>query len=73
MKIIIDNRTDCSWKEVFFMVQHVIDMGKISETKKGKQYCFVTKFQKFNDFHKSIYVSTDKNNKSDRFVIFEGK
>jgi len=63
-KIIIENRSNVSWGIVLRLVAQVIDDGRISETSKGKQYCFATHFKRFG-----VYVYADKNKKSDRFVI----
>jgi len=63
MKIIIENKTDLSYSVVFSRVMLVMDMGRISETAKGKQYCFVCTWDD------GIIVSAFKNEKSDRFVI----
>lgn len=43
-KIIIHNYTDLPHYIVLNKVNAVIQNGKISETKHGKQYCFVTMF-----------------------------
>ena len=41
-KIIIENRTDRTMEEALVYVKHVLNGGRVSETSKGKQYCFVT-------------------------------
>jgi len=66
-KIIIENRSRFEISEILGHVKYVIDQGRISETSKGKQYCF---FSTFND---GIGVITDKNKCSDRFVIVNQK
>jgi len=63
-KIIIDNRTDMPIQNAMRYVKHVIDEGKISETAKGKQYCFVTIW---ND---GVGVYSVKNKQSDKFIVF---
>ena len=44
-KLIIHNNTNMSDADVMLYVYNVIAQGKISETKQGKQYCFVTTFK----------------------------
>ena len=44
MKLIIDNRTKLSDANAILRVMKVIALGRISETKAGKQYCFVSSF-----------------------------
>ena len=44
-KIIIHNNTDLEDEDVMQYVYCVISGGKVSETKQGKQYCFVTTFK----------------------------
>jgi len=68
-KLIIENRTEFPIEDLMGHIAAVISQGKISETSKGKQYCFVSKFE--ND----IIVYADKNKKSDRLIISleEGK
>lgn len=44
MKLIIDNRTKLSDGSAVARVMKVIEMGRVSETKAGKQYCFATTF-----------------------------
>lgn len=46
-KIIIHNYTELSDFVVMQHIMAIIDSGKISETKKGKQYCFATTFDKY--------------------------
>ena len=62
-KLIIENQTDLSLLEILGYVGHVVSMGKISETSKGKQYCFLTTYKG------DIVVFADKNKKSDRLII----
>lgn len=63
-KLIIENKSDLSWEDVLIYVKVVIRQGMISETGKGKQYCFATQFKEPN-----VTVWTDRNKKSHRFVI----
>lgn len=44
-KLIIHNYTDLNDAEVLLFIINVINEGLVSETSKGKQYCFVTKFK----------------------------
>ena len=64
-KLIIENRTELPMKEVLNYVKVVVTQGKISETSKGKQYCFVTCFSD------GITVYADKNKKSDRLIVIK--
>ena len=52
-------------KEVLGYVRVVVEQGKISETSKGKQYCFVTCFPD------GITIYADKNKKSDRLIVIK--
>jgi hypothetical protein len=62
-KLIIENRSDLSMEEALDKVKHVVNVGRISETSKGKQYCFVITWPD------GIYVCADKNKKSDRLIV----
>ena len=66
-KLIIENKTELPMKEVLSYVKTVIEQGKISETAKGKQYCFVTCFPD------GITIYADKNKKSDRLIVIKEK
>ena len=44
-KIIIHNKTELSDEEAMKRVLMVIQEGKISQTKRGKQYCLATTFK----------------------------
>ena len=66
-KIIIINRTNLPWDKTFSVVATVMDKGKISETSKGKQFCFLSTFSIGKDEH--IAVTAHKNKHSDRFII----
>jgi len=63
-KLIIDNQTELSDLEVLFYIGQVIEKGLISETSRGKQYCFVTSFVN------GVTVGCFKNKKSSRFVVY---
>ncbi len=43
-KIIIHNYTDFSDLEIIRYIERVIENEKVSETKQGKQYSFITTF-----------------------------
>lgn len=43
-KLIIHNKTDLSDFDVLHYIIKVVQSGLVSETKNGKQYCFVTTF-----------------------------
>ncbi len=64
-KIIIENMIEkATWAVSLEMILKVIEGGRVSNN--GKQYCYGTKF----DTHEGKFmVSTDLNNKSDRFII----
>ena len=65
-KLIIQNNTDLSDLEALEFAIEVVKLGRKSETKQVKQYCFSSLF----DYDSKRYqVSCFKNNKSDRFVI----
>jgi len=66
MKLIIDNRTNITILKAIEYCKAVIKQGKISETKRGKQYCFATSFG-----DDGIVVVATKNKKSDRLIIIE--
>lgn len=44
-KLIIHNKTDLSDFDVLHYIIKVVQSGLVSETKNGKQYCFVTTFK----------------------------
>jgi hypothetical protein len=44
-KIIVHNNTEISDEDAMLYVYNVMSGGKVSETKQGKQYCFVTTFK----------------------------
>ena len=67
-KLIIDNKTELTDLEAVRLVESVITQGRISND--GKQYCYGTTF---TYKQKSFVVWTDKNKKSDRFVILNDK
>lgn len=63
-KIIIENKSGEDWETVLICVKHVMKQGLISETSKGKQYCFTTQFSSPN-----VVVWADRNKRSHRFVV----
>jgi hypothetical protein len=65
-KIIIDNRSSKTDIECLKYVKVVMENGRISND--DKQYSYVTTFR--ND-PLDIFVVTDLNKKSDRFVILD--
>lgn len=67
-KIIIDNRSKLSDSDALHYVIDVIREGRISCN--GDQYCYLTSW---NTVKGKIWVSTDLNKKSDRFVIVDEK
>lgn len=62
-KIIIHNYTDFYDFEIMTYISAVISRGKISETSKGKQYCFVSQFPG------KVFVSSGRNNDTYTFYI----
>lgn len=44
-KIIIHNHTTLTDSEALEYIKEVVEAGKISNTSKGEQYCFATKFK----------------------------
>jgi len=67
-KIIIDNRSDLSDLDALMVVINIVRDGRISNDE--KQYCYLSVMQFYN---KHYVVSTDLNEKSDRFVIMEDR
>ena len=63
-KLIIENRTKFTWLELMPYINAVLEQGKISND--NTQYCYLTKFKNKED----ISISSDKNKKSDRLVIW---
>lgn len=63
-KLIVENRTDMPMLDALVYVRYVMGEGRVSETGKGKQYCFCTVFKD------GIVVSTDLNKKSDKFIVY---
>lgn len=64
-RLIIDNQSGLSAPEALRFAAIVASWGKISETGKGKQYCF------HSEFDGGIHVSVFKNAKSERFLIYK--
>lgn len=64
-RIIINNRTKLSDSAVMYYVKDVIEGGKISETVRGKQYCFLTTWKTNN-----IAVSAGRRNNTHTFDVW---
>jgi hypothetical protein len=62
-RIIIENRTKMPIDDAMVYVMHVISQGRVSESKLGKQYCYVTTWKD------GTIVYSEKNKASDRFVV----
>ena len=58
-KLIIHNETELDDLTVLKYIERVVEKGKVSETSKGKQYCFVTIYEKPNG--EKYTIVTDKN------------
>lgn len=54
-KLIIHNHTCLTDSEALDYIKEVVECGKVSNTSKGNQYCFVTKFKM-----KGITVASDR-------------
>ena len=67
-KMIIDNKSRATDQQALECVKKVIDLGRISNSE--KQYCYVTTFE-ITDITgiNRIYVYTDLNKNSDRFIV----
>ena len=61
-KLIIENRTTLTMERVLPFVASVLSMGRISNN--NTQYCYHTSFAD------GVGVTTFKNKKSDRFVVY---
>ena len=69
-KLIIENKTrGLSDYQCLDYIKQVIGEGRIS--KEGKQYCYLTAFNKAEGGQ--YIVATDLNKRSDRFIIYDGK
>lgn len=62
-KIIIHNQTDLPDFIVLQYINKVVQKGKISETKKGKQYCFAT-------IYESGYTVISSKNKTNTYTFW---
>jgi hypothetical protein len=68
-KLIIRNYTDLSDSKVLSLVLGVVEEGRVSETGKGKQYCFHTTFLVEGD---KIEVSVHKNSElTETFYVYK--
>lgn len=63
-KIIIHNYSDLGDYEAISYVRAVISEGKISNTKQGEQYAFVTEFKQSN-----IVVCSGRHNNTYTFTV----
>ena len=68
-KLIIENRTQLTMREILPFVESVIEDGRISGTGDRMQYCYHTVFTLFNST-KDLVVSAFLNKRSDRFVVY---
>jgi hypothetical protein len=70
-KLIIENRTGEPLSNILPYIESVINMGKISGSGNGLQYCYHTMFERCDTSFKSseIHVSAYKNKASDRLVV----
>lgn len=65
-KFIIRNYTNLEDIEVIELVKKVIELGRISETKRGKQYCFHTVMSN------NIHIIAERNKSgSDVFILYK--
>jgi len=64
MKLIIDNRTKLDDATVLARVGSVVALGRISETKAGKQYCFASTFVDC-----CVYVEKRRKSGTETFII----
>lgn len=64
-KIIIDNKSDLSLSNALFLVQKVIEEGKVSN--EGKQHCYLTAVTSNLGKH---MVATMLNHKSEKFIVY---
>lgn len=62
-KIIIENRTDIPMELILPKIGEIISEGRVSETSKGKQYCFATRWPD------GLTISTSLNKESDKFLV----
>jgi len=68
-KLIIENRTQLTMREILPCVESVIQDGRISGTGHRRQYCYHTVFTLSNST-KDLVVSAHLNKRSDRFVVY---
>ena len=61
-RLIIQNDSSLSMVEAY--VRHVVDSGRVSETGKGKQYCFCMTWL-------GVVAYSSKNRASDRILILD--
>lgn len=68
-KLIIHNETELDDLTVLKYIERVVEKGKVSETSKGKQYCFVTTF--INGY--TVVTSKNKQNTHTFWIYEENK
>ena len=67
-KLIIDNRSKADDTAALRAVELVMLQGRISDD--GKQYCYLTAATAGG---RKVMISTDRNKRSDRFVVVDDK
>ena len=72
-KLIIHNLTNLSDWDVLHYIIKVVEEGKVSETIKGKQYCFVTIYEKPNGEKYTIVTDKNKQNTYTFWIYKEDK
>ena len=72
-KLIIHNLTNLSDWDVLHYIIKVVEEGKVSETIKGKQYCFVTIYEKPNGEKYTIVTDKNKENTYTFWIYKEDK
>lgn len=66
-KLIIHNETKLDDLTVLKYIERVVEKDKVSETSKGKQYCFATIYEKTNG---ERYVVISNKNKTNTFTFW---
>lgn len=65
-KIIIENKSSADDSAAVRLVEQVIRKGRVSDD--GKQYCYATIAMSGG---RKVMISTDRNKRSDRFVVVD--
>ena len=68
-KLIIHNSTDLDDAEALEFIQEVVKEGKVSETFRGKQYCFATRLYRIG-MKKSVMVISNKIKDKDTYTFY---